>query len=44
MVGEVEGFLWMRRWLADVVTGEEVAAAVGRAMQKQKWCVLCFLS
>jgi hypothetical protein len=42
-VGEVEGYLWMRRRLADE-TGEEVVAAVGGAMRKQKWCVLCLLS
>ena len=40
MVGEVEGYLWMRRWLADV-TIEEEAAAVGGAMPKRKCCVVC---
>jgi hypothetical protein len=35
MVGEVEGYLWMRRRLADV-TREEAAAAVGGAMGKRK--------
>jgi len=39
MAGEVEGYLWTRRRLADE-TGEEVVAAVGGAMRKQKWCVL----
>ena len=37
MVGEVEGYLWMRRWSADV-TREEAAAAGGGAMRKRKWC------
>ena len=39
MVGEVEGYLWMRRWATDV-TREEVAAAGGGAMRKRKWCVV----
>ena len=39
-VGEVEGYLWMRRRLADA-TREEAAAVVGGAMWKQKWCVVC---
>ena len=40
MVGEVEGYLWMRRRLVEV-TREEAAAAVGGAMRKRKWYVLC---
>ena len=43
MVGEIEGYLWMRRWAADA-TREEVAAAVRGAMGKQKWCVVCPLT
>ena len=43
MVGEVKCYLWMQRRLEDV-TGEEVAAAVGGAMRKRKWCVLCLPS
>jgi hypothetical protein len=42
-VGEVEGYLWMRRWAADA-TREEAAAAVGGAMGKRKWCVVCPLT
>jgi hypothetical protein len=30
------------RWLADV-TREEAVAAVGGAMRKRKWCVVCLL-
>jgi hypothetical protein len=37
------GYLWMRRWVADA-TREEAAAAVGGAMGKQKWCVVCPLT
>jgi hypothetical protein len=40
VVGEVKGYLWMQRRLADV-TREEAAAAVGGAMRKWKWYVLC---
>ena len=41
MVGEVEGYLWMP-WRSENVRGEEEAAvAVGGAMPKQKWCVMC---
>jgi hypothetical protein len=43
MVGEVEGYLWMRRRLADA-TREEAVAAGGGAMPKRKWCVLCPLT
>ena len=43
MVGEVDGYLWMRRWAADA-TREEAAAAVGGAMGKRKWCVVCPLT
>ena len=43
MVGEVEGYLWMPRRLADVTRDEMAAAAVGGAIRKRKWCVLCFL-
>ena len=43
MVGEVEGYLWMRRWAADA-TREEKAKAVRGAMGKQKWCVVCPLT
>ncbi len=44
IVGEVKGYLWMRRWVADATREEEVAAKVGGAMRKRKWCVVCFLS
>ena len=43
MVGEVEGYLWMRRRSADA-TREEEAAAGGGAMRKRKWCVVCPLT
>ena len=37
LVGEVEGYLWMRRLSADA-TREEAAAVGGGAMRKRKWC------
>ena len=43
MVGEVEGYLWMRRWAADA-TREEEAAAGGVAMRKLKCWVVGLLS
>ena len=43
MVGEVEGYLWMQRRLADATREEALAAVVG-AMGKREWCVLCLLS
>ena len=39
-VGEVEGYLWMPRQ-CNKRGEEEAAAAVGGAMQKRKWYVLC---
>jgi len=39
MVGEVDGYLWMRRRSADA-TREEAAAAVRRAMRRKMVCVV----
>jgi hypothetical protein len=47
MVGEVEGYLWMRRRAAAVGGCDkraEAAAAGGGAMRKRKWCVVCPLT
>ena len=43
MVGEVEGYLWMPRQLADV-TREKATAAVGGAMPKVEMvCAVSFI-
>ena len=47
MVGEVEGYVWMRRRVAAVGGCDkraEAAAAGGGAMRKRKWCVVCPLT
>jgi hypothetical protein len=41
MVGEVEGYLWMRRWAADA-TREEKRRQLGEQWGSENgvWCVL----